>query len=185
MGGGGRRAAGFSRRAALAAAAAAPAAALPLAARAATDAERERRALRAAVAGEQRSAVAFEAIANGDLLGEEATAAIRVLLDHAKAHVAALEPVFRAQTGEKPPLAPSRTAIPGLTGLRGGRDALRLAARLEERAIAAHLDAVRLSRNSALLKLIAGSMGSDAQHLVLIRQLLGDDPVPAPFERGG
>jgi hypothetical protein len=35
-----------------------------------------------------------------------------------------------------------------------------------------------------MLRLIAGAMGTDAQHLVLLRELLGEPPVPAPFERG-
>jgi hypothetical protein len=43
---------------------------------------------------------------------------------------------------------------------------------------------VRLYRNTAMLRLIAGAMGTDAQHLVMLRSLLGREPVPEPFERG-
>jgi rubrerythrin len=167
----------------------AAAGALPLAAAVparAADPERERaeRAVRAAVSGEQTTAVAFEAIANSDVLAEDHVETMRVLLDHAKAHVAALEKLYEAQIGEDAPLAPTRTRIDGLDDLRGERDALRLALRLEQEAIAAHLDAVRLYRNPAMLRLIAGAMGTDAQHLVLLRSLLGVRPVPHPFERG-
>jgi hypothetical protein len=35
-----------------------------------------------------------------------------------------------------------------------------------------------------MLRLIAGAMGTDAQHLVMLRGLLGEEPVPAAFERG-
>jgi hypothetical protein len=35
-----------------------------------------------------------------------------------------------------------------------------------------------------MLRLIAGAMGTDAQHLVLLRSLLGLRPVPEAFERG-
>jgi rubrerythrin len=174
-----------SRREALAAAGAASlAAAAPV--RAADDPERERaeRALRAAVRGEQATAVAFEAIANSDVLGEEHVETMRVLLDHAKAHSTALEKLYEKQTGEDPPLPPTRTKIPGLDALSDQRQALRLALRLEEEAIALYLDAVRLYRNPTMLRLIAGTLGTDAQHLVLLRRLLGEPPVPEAFERG-
>jgi rubrerythrin len=179
-----------TRRQALAAAGAASltggAVVLTGGARAADDPERERakRALRAAIQAEQATAVAFEAIANSDLIGEENVETMRVLLDHARAHSAALEELYEAQTGEDRPLPPTRTKIPGLDALGGHRQALELALRLEEEAIARYLDAIRLYRNTAMLRLIAGAMGTDAQHLVLLRELLGRDPVPAPFERG-
>ncbi|MDQ3934596.1 MAG: ferritin-like domain-containing protein, partial [Actinomycetota bacterium] len=148
------------------------------------DSERGERAFRAAVRGEQTTAVAFEAIANSDQLREEHVETMRVLLDHAKAHVDALAELFEKQTGDDAPLAPNRSEIEGLDGLRGQRPALRLALRLTEEAIALHLDAVRLRRNTAMLRLVAGAMGTDAQHLVLLRSLLGEEPVPLPFERG-
>ena len=174
-----------TRRQALAAAGAASlAAAAPT--HAADDPERARaeRAFRAAVGGEQVTAVAFEAIANSDVLDEEHVETMRVLLGHAKAHSTELEDLYEKQTGEKPPLAPTRTKIPGLDALSGERQALRLALRLEEEAIALHLDAIRLYRNPTTLRLIAGAMGTDAQHLVMLRELLGEEPVPGPFERG-
>ena len=179
-----------TRRQALAAAGAAAvaggAAALTGTAGAQEDRERERakRAVRAAVQAEQATAVAFEAIANSDLIGAENVETMRVLIDHARAHAAALEELYEAQTGEDRPLPPTRTKIPGLDALGGRRQALELALRLEEEAIARYLDAIRLYRNTAMLRLIAGAMGTDAQHLVLLRGLLGREPVPEPFERG-
>jgi hypothetical protein len=173
-----------TRRQLLVAAGAAPLAAAVPARAADPDRERAIRAVRSAVAGEQTTAVAFEAIANSDVLGDDHVETMRVLLEHAKAHVAALEKLFEAQTGDDPPLAPTRTTIDGLDDLRGERDALRLALKLQQQAIGAHLDAIRLYRNPAMLRLIAGSMGTDAQHLVLLRTLVGARPVPAPFERG-
>lgn len=170
-------------------AAATAAAAVPGAARAASEdderRERERRALRASVAAEQACAVAFEAIANDDVLDERQAAAMRLLLGHAKEHAAALQEAFQEQTGEEPPLAPRRTRIPGVARIRTGDGALALAARIEEAAIATHLDSVRLTRNSTMLKLITGAMGTGAQHLVVLRQALGQDAAPDAFERGG
>lgn len=166
------------------AAGAASLAAAPLARAADPDHERAIRAARAAVAGEQTAAVAFEAIGNSDVLGEDRVETMRVLLDHTRAHVRALERLFKAQTGGDPPLPLTRTQIDGLDQLSGEREALRLALQLEERAIGAHLDAIRLYRNPAMLRLIAGAMGTDAQHLVMLRSLLREEPVPGPFERG-
>lgn len=141
--------------------------------------------MRDSVAAEQASAVAFEAIANSDVLDERAAAAMRVLLDHAKTHATVLADAFERAAGEDPPLPPRRAEIPGVKGIRGRRGALRLAERIEDAVIATHLDTVRLTRNSSVLKLVGGAMGTDAQQLVMLRQLLGEDPAPAAFERGG
>jgi hypothetical protein len=35
-----------------------------------------------------------------------------------------------------------------------------------------------------MLRPMGGALGTDAQHLVLLRQILGRPPVPEPFERG-
>jgi hypothetical protein len=174
-----------TRRGLIATAAAAPLALAGMA-RAADDPDRERgeRAFRAAIEGEQATAVAFEAIANSDQLLEEHVETMRVLLGHARAHVEELVDLFEQQTGDDPPLAPSRAQIEGLDDLRGERAALRLALRLSEKAVALHLDAMRLYRNTSMLRLVAGAMGTDAQHLALLRSLLGEEPVPQAFERG-
>jgi hypothetical protein len=144
----------------------------------------ERLAVARAVSGEQVAKVAFEAIANGGVLDARTTATMRVLLDHAAQHADLLAETYREELGEKPPLAPKRTAIPELARVRSAPDALRLAMRIEQRAIAAHLGAVRRSHNAQLLKLIAGVVGSDGQNLVLLRQLLHEPAVPHAFERG-
>ena len=52
------------------------------------------------------------------------------------------------------------------------------------RPLDAHIGAVRRTHKGQLLKLIAGVAGSDAQGLVLMRQLLGRPAVPSAFERG-
>jgi hypothetical protein len=173
-----------TRRTVLGTALAAPLAGAGAARAADPDRERGERAFRAAIEGEQAAAVAFEAIANSDQLLDEHVETMRVLLDHAKAHVEPLVDLYERQTGDDPPLAPSRAKIEGLDGLRGERAALRLALRLTEEAIALHLDAVRLHRNTSMIRLVAGAIGTDAQHLVLLRSLLGEEPVPRAFERG-
>jgi hypothetical protein len=144
----------------------------------------EKVAVAAAVAGEQAAMVAFEAIANSGVLDHAATATMRVLLAHARVHVDTLGQGMTDELGQDPPLAPKRTEIAGLAGLRRPEQALRLALRLEQRAIAAHLGAVQKTHDAVLLKAFAGIVGSDAQSLVLLRRLLREDPVPAALERG-
>ena len=144
----------------------------------------ERRIVGGSVHAEQLAAVAFEAIANGGVLDDRTTATLRILLDHASEHAELLEKAFKEAYGDEPPLPPRRAEIPGLAGLSGRRDALRLATEIENHAIAAHVTSVRHTHKGALLKLIAGVAGSDAQGLVLLRQLLGRPPVPSAFERG-
>jgi hypothetical protein len=144
----------------------------------------ERRIVGGAVHAEQVAAVAFEAIANGGVLDDRSTATMRILLDHAKRHAELLEQEYKDTYGEDPPLPPRRAEIPGLAALRDQRSALRLATRIEQQAIRAHLTAVRHTHKGGILKLIAGVAASDAQGLVLLRQLLGRPPVPSAFERG-
>jgi rubrerythrin len=181
----GSRPARATRREALAAAGAATlSVAAPARAGEDPDRERAQRAVREAIEAEQATAVAFEAIANSDVLAEDHVETMRVLLDHAKAHVEELGDLYEQQTGKDAPLAPTRTKIPGLDALSDEREALTLALRLEEEAIALHLDAIRLYRNPSMLRPMAGALATDAQHLVLLRQLLGRRPVPEPFERG-
>ena len=144
----------------------------------------ERAAVARAVAAEQAGKVAFEAIANSGVLDDRTTATMRVLLDHATQHADLMAELYKEELGEEPPLAPKRTAIRGLERLRSQPAALRLAERLLQQAIGAHLDAVRRTHNAQLVKLIAGVVGSDGQSLVLLRQLLRQPPVPHAFERG-
>ena len=144
----------------------------------------EREAVAAGIAAEQTAMVALEAIANGGLLDDRARDALRVVLAHATEHAELLAEVYEEALEDEPPLPPKRTDIPGLSGLRRQRDALRLAARLQESAIAAHLASLRRTRRSELVQTIAGVVGSDGQSLVVLRQLLGEDPVRSAFERG-
>lgn len=48
----------------------------------------------------------------------------------------------------------------------------------------AYLAAVRDLSDANVLRTVAGAMGTDGQHLVVLRQLAGQVPVPSAFERG-
>jgi rubrerythrin len=155
-------------------------------AHAATDDERKKSAEAALVAAlreEQTAVVAYEAIANSGHLSGRATTLLRGLLDddrqHADQLVAALESL-----GVKPPIPPRRATIPGLARVRSDTGAADFAIELELRAVGAYSEAVANLSDPNVLRTVAGAMGTDGQHLVVLRQLAGRNPVPHAFERG-
>jgi hypothetical protein len=171
----------LTRRRALGGAAVALAA--PSLARAADDEQRAQMALAAALRVEQTAVVAYEAIANSGRLSGRVTTLMRALLDddgqHAEQLVSALEAM-----GVKPPIPPRRATIPGLARVRSDLAAADFAIDLELRAVGAYSEAVTNLSDPNLLRTIAGAMGTDGQHLVVLRQLARRNPVPHAFERG-
>ena len=176
----------LTRRRAVQAAAIAAAGTAARPALAATSDDKQKRAqvaLASALRVEQTAVVAYEAIANSGRLSGRVTALMRALLDddrqHADQLVAALESM-----GVKPPIPPRRATIPGLARVRSDTDAADFAIELELRAVGAYSEAVANLSDPNVLRTVAGAMGTDGQHLVVLRQLAGRDPVPHAFERG-
>jgi hypothetical protein len=177
-----------TRRQALVGAALAPAliARAPVALGAANDDERKKRAQAALVAAlkvEQTAVVAYEAIANSGKLSVRATALLRLLLDHDRQHTEQLVTALDSQ-GVKPPIPPRRARIPGLAAVRDDTAAADFAIDLELRAVGAYNEVVLNLGDPNLLRTIAGAMGTDGQHLVVLRRLARRVPVPGAFERG-
>ena len=153
---------------------------------AATDDDEEKlaeAALAAALRLEQTAVVAYEAIANSGRLSGRMTALMRALLDDDRQHADLLESALETM-GVQPPIPPRRATIPGLGRVRDDMDAAAFAIDLELRAVGAYSQAVRHLSDPNLLRTIAGAMGTDGQHLVVLRQLAHRDPVPRAFERG-
>jgi hypothetical protein len=163
------------------------AAAGPLAAAAApTDDEKRARAdaaLTAALRVEQTCVVAYEAIANSGRLSARTTALFRSLLDDDREHADQLVTELEAQ-GVKPPIPPRRATIRGLGAVHDDHGAALFAIVLEERAVGAYHEAVRNLADPNVLRTVAGAMGTDGQHLVVLRELAGREAVPSAFERG-
>ncbi|MEA2429652.1 MAG: hypothetical protein QOI19_125 [Thermoleophilaceae bacterium] len=153
---------------------------------AAADDERKKRAqaaLVAALKSEQTAVVAYEAIANSGKLSVRATALMRLLQEHDGEHAAQLVAALDSQ-GVTPPIPPRRATIPGLARVRDDTGAADFAIDLELRAVGAYNEVVRNLADPNLLRTIAGAMGTDGQHLVVLRQLARRVPVPGAFERG-
>ena len=140
-------------------------------------------ALTAALKLEQTAVVAYEAIANSSAIPAAAAAALREFLDQDRQHAQQLAMALQG-LGAKPPIPPRRADIPGLAAVRDERTAARFAIALELRTIAAYSTAVHQVGDSNVVRTIAGAMGTDGQQLVVLRQLIGAEPVPTAFETG-
>ena len=65
--------------------------------------------------------------------------------------------------------------------LKSQADVLRFAARLEQGAVSAYLGAVPLFGNPDLAKAAASILGDEAMHWAVLRQAIGETPVPSAF----
>jgi hypothetical protein len=151
-----------------------------------TEDEKKKRgqaALVAALRFEQTAVVAYEAIANSGKLSVRATSLLRMLQDHDNQHAQQLVAALDSQ-GVKPAIPPRRAAITGLGHVRDDLGAAGFAIDLELHAIGAYNEVVRNLPDPNLLRTVAGAMGTDGQHLVVLRQLARRQPVPGAFERG-
>lgn len=65
--------------------------------------------------------------------------------------------------------------------MKSQADVLRFAAKLEQGAVSAYLGAVPLFTNRALSKAAASALGDEAMHWAVLRNALGEAPVPGAF----
>ncbi len=82
--------------------------------------------------------------------------------------------------GGKPVAAKDRYPFP-VDQLKSQADVLRFAAKLEQGAVSAYLGAVPLFGNRELAKAAASILGDEAMHWAVLRQALGEVPVPSAF----
>jgi rubrerythrin len=153
---------------------------LPASALADVEHDQAKATLAAVLKVEQTALVAYEAIANSGVLKD----VLRQFLDQERQHAAQLADALD-NLGAKPPIPPRRAGIPGLdNALQSRAAALGFAMELESRAIAAYQAAIDATVDSNVVRTNAGAMGTDAQQLVILRELAGLNPVPHAFETG-
>ena len=85
-----------------------------------------------------------------------------------------------AKLGGKPVQAKAKYNFP-VEQLRSQADVLKFAAGLEQGAVSAYLGAVPLFGNRDLAKAAASILGDEAMHWAILRQALGEAPVPTAF----
>jgi hypothetical protein len=134
---------------------------------------------------EEVAALAYRAAAAGPLRGEDRAIAMR-FAGHEREHAAVFETLLFALTvpvREHATEADLQALIPGLR--RAGRDeALEALAELEGAAIAAHQSIGRRLEALDALRSVSQVMAGGAQHLVVLRDALGQDPETKAFESG-
>ncbi len=98
---------------------------------------------------------------------------------HHNEHAALLSSVV-SKLGGKPVVAKAQYAFP-LDTLKSQADVLRFAAMLEKGAVSAYLGAVPLFGDRELAKAAASILGDEAMHWAILRNAVGENPVPSAF----
>jgi hypothetical protein len=141
--------------------------------------------LKAGLYVEEVAALAYDAAADGPLTGADRAQALR-FAGHEREHADVFETMLFALTvpvREHATEADLQELIPGLR--RAGREeALAQLAELEGAAIAGYQQLGRRLRALDALRSVATVMAGGAQHLVVLRSALRDEPVTRPFESG-
>jgi len=135
--------------------------------------------LNLALAAEFQAIAAYQVGAESGLL----TSAVRPLAlefqGHHKAHADVLAGTIR-KLGGQPVAAKGKYDFP-LEKLKTQADVLQFAAGLEKGAVSAYLGAVPKFDDRALSHAAASILGDEAMHWAVLRQALGEQPVPAAF----
>jgi rubrerythrin len=141
--------------------------------------EADVRILNTALAAELEAVAAYQVGAESGLLQKPALQVAVQFQGHHKEHAEVLAKTI-AKLGGKAVAAKSRYDFP--TGkLKSQADVLRFAASLEQGAVSAYLGAVPLFNERELSKAAASILGDEAMHWAVLRQVLGENPVPAAF----
>jgi rubrerythrin len=98
---------------------------------------------------------------------------------HHKEHADVLARTI-AKLGGKPVVAKAKYTFP-TDKLKSQADVLRFAATLEKGAVSAYLGAVPIFGNRDLAKAAASILGDEAMHWAILRNALGETPVPSAF----
>jgi len=135
--------------------------------------------LNTALAAELEAVAAYQLGAESGLLQKPVLALAVQFQGHHKEHADVLAKTV-AKLGGKPVTAKSKYDFP-VEGLKAQADVLRFAAQLERGAVSAYLGAVPLFENRELARAAASILGDEAMHWAVLRNALGENPVPSAF----
>ena len=135
--------------------------------------------LNTALGAELEAIAAYQLGAESNLLQKPVLDLALTFQGHHKEHADVLAKTVE-KLGGKPVLAKASYNFP-LAQLKSQADVLRFAAKLEQGAVSAYLGAVPLFGNRDLAKAAASILGDEAMHWAILRQALGEVPVPAAF----
>jgi rubrerythrin len=137
--------------------------------------------LNSALGAEQEAIAAYQLGAESGLLKKPALDLAITFQGQHKAHADLLAATVK-KLGGTPVTAKSVADYHFPTDkLKSGTDVLRFAASLEKGAVSAYLGAIPLFANRDLAHAAGSILGDEAMHWAILRQALGDTPVPDAF----
>lgn len=137
------------------------------------------RILTTALGAELEAIAAYQVGAESGLLQKPVLDLAVTFQGHHKEHADLLSKTI-AKLGGKPVSAKDKYTFPTDT-LKTQTDVLRFAATLEKGAVSAYLGAVPVFGNRDLAKAAASILGDEAMHWAILRNALGEAPVPSAF----
>ncbi|MDM0066305.1 ferritin-like domain-containing protein [Variovorax sp. J31P207] len=135
--------------------------------------------LNTALGAELEAIAAYQLGAESKLLEKPTLALALTFQGHHKEHAELLAKTV-VTLGGKPATPKPNYDFP-VQQLKTQADVLRFAARLEQGAVSAYLGAVPLFGNPDLAKAAASILGDEAMHWAVLRQAIGEAPVPSAF----
>ena len=150
-----------------------------LAAKGDESAASDARILNTALGAEFEAVAAYQVGAESGLLQKPVLDLAVTFQGHHKEHADVLAKTI-VKLGGKPVAAKAKYTFPTET-LKTQADVLRFAAMLEKGAVSAYLGAVPLFGNRDLAKAAASILGDEAMHWAVLRNALGEVPVPSAF----
>jgi rubrerythrin len=144
-----------------------------------SDIEADMRILNTALGAELEAIAAYQVGAESGLLTATVKPVALEFQGHHKAHAAALAGTIH-KLGGKAVEAKAQYAFP-VEKLKNQNDVLQFAAGLEKGAVSAYLGAVPVFGDRELARVAASILGDEAMHWAVLRQVLGEQAVPAAF----
>ena len=135
--------------------------------------------LNSALGAELEAIAAYQVGAESGLLQKPVLDLALTFQGHHKEHAELLGKTI-ATLGGKAVAAKSKYTFP-TDSLKNQADVLRFAAGLEKGAVSAYLGAVPIFGNPDLAKAAASILGDEAMHWAILRNALGETPVPSAF----
>ena len=135
--------------------------------------------LNSALASELEAIAAYQVGAESGLLQKPVLDLAVTFQSHHKAHAQVLAGTIE-KLGGKPVAAKAKYDFPVAT-LKTQNDVLKFAASLEKGAVSAYLGAVPMFADRDLSRAAASILGDEAMHWAILRNAVGEAPVPAAF----
>ncbi|GAB2897992.1 ferritin-like domain-containing protein [Paralcaligenes sp. KSB-10] len=137
------------------------------------------RILNTALGAELEAIAAYQLGAESGLLQKPVLDLAVTFQGHHKQHAELLSKTI-VTLGGKPVVAKSKYTFP-TDKLKTQTDVLRFASLLEKGAVSAYLGAVPIFDNRDLAKAAASILGDESMHWAILRNALGEPPVPSAF----